>query len=146
MIFYQIVYLFFILELEKPVAGPMATSCAALKQLGHTKSAFFTVTANNNKLNTVYCDFAKDDQSMKQILINLKVVLNWLSAAMFKLTIEISIRNPTRDFIIASLLSERSEDSLMRSKLLAPGGGVRSFNQRRLSVCLSVPAPKIFAQ
>jgi len=51
--------------LEKPVAGAMATSCADLKQLGHTKSSFYTVKASQkkNKLSTVYCDFTKDVKS-----------------------------------------------------------------------------------
>ena len=40
------------------MAGPMATGCVDLKQLGHLKSGFYTVKSPfNHTLVTVYCDF-----------------------------------------------------------------------------------------
>ena len=50
----------FELVLEKPVDGPMAMSCANLKQQGHLKNGFYMVKSpSNNKLIVVYCDFTK---------------------------------------------------------------------------------------
>ena len=47
--------------MQKPIGGPIATSCADLKQLGHSKSGFHTVKSPSNaKLMSVYCDYTKE--------------------------------------------------------------------------------------
>jgi len=43
----------------KPVSGPMPTSCANYKTMGHTQNGFYLVTGSSNKVKTVYCDFSQ---------------------------------------------------------------------------------------
>ena len=62
-------------HLQKPVAGPIPTCCDDLKQLGHLKSGFHTVSSSSNKLLTVYCDFTKAPGT-KGIVLFLHHLLN----------------------------------------------------------------------